>query len=49
MQGRERGRTDQVIIEIILFYFLAAPQGLWDPSYPTRDQTHAVGNESMES
>ena len=29
--------------------FLATPRGLWDLSSPTRDRTHALGNESKES
>ena len=28
------------------FFFLAKPHGFWDPSFLTRDQTLALGNES---
>ena len=31
------------------FYFLAVPCGMWDLSYPTRDQTCAPCIGSMES
>ena len=30
-------------------FFLATLHGLWDLSSPTRDQTRALGSESMES
>ena len=32
-----------------LFFFLATPCGLWDFSSLTRDQTRALGSESVES
>ena len=31
------------------FFFLPAPRGLWDPTFPTRDQTQALGDASTES
>lgn len=36
---------------MFLFFqiFLAVLHGLWDRSFPTRDQTHTLGSESMES
>ena len=30
----------------MLLFFLAEPRGLWDPNFPTRDQTLALGSES---
>ena len=31
---------------LFYFYFLAMLHGLWDPSFPSRDQTWALGSES---
>ena len=37
-----------LFITLNLFFFLAAPHGLWDPSSLNRDQTRALGSGSAE-
>ena len=37
------------LIHVCMFLYFFWPQGMWDPSSPTRDQTHAPCSKSIES